>query len=765
MTKRTEEKDLFLAALRGDAKAQRTCTEKGKSCGGRCIPKHWNCRIKGEGETPPTRGNRVQLSPEQRAQVVKARRNRKIRSALKVAAGVGAVGAAVGGAAYLGAKNPAKARRLSRKLGSGGASEALGVASMIGGPAAAGVAGVANMGVAGFQAGANLGAGVAQRRRALSLFKKLTRQRAQLNSQLSTVKKAAGRTQSRVLKAQENVETQKKILEAAKTAMKNKGQAPKGFAVGQSPRSIAQTDRTRRNNLKRAETQLRKANQALIAAERDHAPRKAAQETLERKLSSVTWKASKLKQGLITASNPIRNTLASSLTVSKSRFRAGRRQVSGFLRVNNRRGPKPDPRSWQERFGMDAEDKSGAPEGEQRLKKYSTPVVDGISYRGEQFAGYNKPKRTPSHPKKSHAVLAKEGAEVRLIRFGQQGVKGSPPKKGESKAYAARRRAFKLRHRRNIAKGRMSAAYWANRVKWDAEGKPCGKSHIPKSHKCNKAGGGNTGKKIAAAALAAGAVASAASFAASPKARKMTRVNAKLIIKGSNKRVRNGLMVGGRGVVAGLSTEKVKEGLAKLPESLQGQARKLVGGAKKAAAGMSLRAEGYKIQNVDLEGNFSTWKNKNGTMLSIGSYGDSLVTYASDPSHKWNGKQVYKVGFNVDQNYDAERTMPKAQSSALISGVKRMNQDHLEKVGDGVLATFPWDGDGNEMQKKRRAIYKRIGYNNIVGETSQWALVENGKIKKMKDSEAFIYLAESGEADAPMYKPRKRRDGFMEWKI
>ena len=77
----------------------------------------------------------------------------------------------------------------------------------------------------------------------------------------------------------------------------------------------------------------------------------------------------------------------------------------------------------------------------------------------ETFSGYNKPKRTPNHPKKSHAVLAKEGDKVKLIRFGQQGVKGSP--KG-----TARNKSFKARHAKNIAKGKMSAAYWANRVKW-----------------------------------------------------------------------------------------------------------------------------------------------------------------------------------------------------------------------------------------------------------------------------------------------------------
>lgn len=89
-----------------------------------------------------------------------------------------------------------------------------------------------------------------------------------------------------------------------------------------------------------------------------------------------------------------------------------------------------------------------------------------ITYRGEQFDGYNKPKRTPSHPKKSHAVLAKEGETVKLIRFGQQGVSGSPPSKNESSADKARRASFKARHAANIAKGKMSAAFWADKVKW-----------------------------------------------------------------------------------------------------------------------------------------------------------------------------------------------------------------------------------------------------------------------------------------------------------
>ena len=81
-------------------------------------------------------------------------------------------------------------------------------------------------------------------------------------------------------------------------------------------------------------------------------------------------------------------------------------------------------------------------------------------------AGYNKPKKTPSHPKKSHVVVAKVGDEVKTIRFGQQGVSGSPKKEGESKAAKARRESFMARHAKNIAKGKLSAAWWAAREKW-----------------------------------------------------------------------------------------------------------------------------------------------------------------------------------------------------------------------------------------------------------------------------------------------------------
>lgn len=81
--------------------------------------------------------------------------------------------------------------------------------------------------------------------------------------------------------------------------------------------------------------------------------------------------------------------------------------------------------------------------------------------------GYNKPKRTPGHPKKSHIVVAKEGDKIKTIRFGEQGAKtAGKPKPSESEAMKKKRASFKARHAKNIAKGKMSAAFWAAKVKW-----------------------------------------------------------------------------------------------------------------------------------------------------------------------------------------------------------------------------------------------------------------------------------------------------------
>ena len=115
-----------------------------------------------------------------------------------------------------------------------------------------------------------------------------------------------------------------------------------------------------------------------------------------------------------------------------------------------------------------------------RLKRQQSAKVEQSTHQDIEMArkkdprlkragvrGFNKPKRTPGHRTKSHIVVAKVGNKIKTIRFGQQGAKtAGKPKKGESARMKAKRKSFKARHRRNIAKGKMSAAYWANRVKW-----------------------------------------------------------------------------------------------------------------------------------------------------------------------------------------------------------------------------------------------------------------------------------------------------------
>ena len=95
------------------------------------------------------------------------------------------------------------------------------------------------------------------------------------------------------------------------------------------------------------------------------------------------------------------------------------------------------------------------------------PTVKDARLARAGVSGFNSPKRTPDHPTKSHIVVAKEGSLVKTIRFGEQGAKtAGAPKAGESDAMRAKRASFKARHAKNIAKGKMSAAYWADRVKW-----------------------------------------------------------------------------------------------------------------------------------------------------------------------------------------------------------------------------------------------------------------------------------------------------------
>ena len=546
MTKRTEQKDLFLAALRGDAKAQRTCTKAGKPCGGRCIPKHWNCRIKGEGLTPPTRGNAVQLSTAQKEKIQKARNRRRTKRVLTAVASAAAIGGAAAGAVALGAKNPSLAIKLKNKAS--GLSKGLGVASVIGGPGAAGVAGVANMAVGGFEVGSGVGLSFARRSRDLGAFKRLTKERFRLEKQIKPLKTARDRSQSTLLKAQERLSTEKTRLEAAKAAMKNKGKRRSGYAVGSNPQSIAQSDRARTTNLKSAETSFRRANTAVNSAQTSFNTRESVYQAASKKLNTTTSRASKLKSKLYQSQNPIKNAYSAGVTGAQRSYRSGRRMVSGLFSSQNRRGPKADPRSWQERFSRDEAErtdkkcgKSGIPDNAKCTKQTAKGSTSGGSgapknrsllnravrtltgaSKQERIAKYEKEQAAREKKYGKHSpdanggeALAPDGPLGRLLK-----KRGIDPNKiggnsdlatelaGQMEQIGKSEKNFRFKSGTKIPK--LPAQYLLRKDSSYAEreDKKCGNSGIPDNAKCTKKNTARTIAKVAAtAALVAGGVA------------------------------------------------------------------------------------------------------------------------------------------------------------------------------------------------------------------------------------------------------------------
>ena len=402
---RAEAKTEFLELLRTDRKAARKCV-KGKECGGRCIPQNWNCRLKGEGEVAPTRGNMVMRTPETAARVKKEQQARAAASRnsfLKSAALLG--GAAAVGAA-LQRKGVKPEAMTSATTYAGGVASALN-------PALAGAATLISVGVAGGGAAAqNISRGIKSNATTSALSRRA--------KALELLKRGID---TRARKKKEQVIAERKSIEKL-------GEKITNATTDKARRTALAEMKTREKTLARMESELKK----LQVGNKQRAAR----------ISRIQKRGYTSPVDVVKGASKTLKTAGKAGTRTQSTRQGVRRQFG--LTGTGKSGPKVDPRSM--------------------IEKNLEDRADSVVYRGETFAGYNKPKRTPNHPKKSHAVLAKEGGRVKLIRFGQQGVKGSPKKEGESKSYAARRRSFKARHAKNISKGKMSAAYWANRSKW-----------------------------------------------------------------------------------------------------------------------------------------------------------------------------------------------------------------------------------------------------------------------------------------------------------
>ena len=501
MTKRAEAKDLYLSALRGDAAAQRKCTSMGKQCGGRCIPKHWNCRLRGEGNEPPTRGNKVELTAEVRARL-KAKRSAKRNSTLRKVAGLAALTAGAAGVGALAAR-----RGISSGNVTGAASTAAGLITAAN-PAAALPGALA-------AAGAGMGARLYQQGQRVERFRTQIRGLSgRLNANLNRIRQyereiganerklsslmtqiANSESQRDMRKLRAEADTVLKMLDRDNRRMKNLRES--------APRTQALIERATRRAQPTVGKVLRAAvsevNQASSTGRRIRSERGAFRRNFgltgsgkpgpkptdwldrytnldaseertdkkcgesgiaeNKKCTKGTGKGRQVAKAAATAAlvagGAVALRQASKAGLGKTKATQG---AKGPWVASKGRRMTPNEIEALRRMRERGQGKYGA----QPRRR----TGDEVEHHGETFSGYNQPKRTPSHPTKSHAVLAKEGESVKLIRFGQQGVKGSPPKEGESESYRNRRRSFQARHAKNIAKGKMSAAYWANRAKW-----------------------------------------------------------------------------------------------------------------------------------------------------------------------------------------------------------------------------------------------------------------------------------------------------------
>jgi hypothetical protein len=255
-------------------------------------------------------------------------------------------------------------------------------------------------------------------------------------------------------------------------------------------------------------------------------------------------------------------------------------------------------------------------------------------------------------------------------------------------------------------------------------GKPCGASHIPKAHECRKG---------AAAAPAPAAPSSSAGRTAATLAAGAAIGVAGLLAYRSRSTLVPNLS---QSTIQGLSSTQVKAGLDKLPERFREPARQLVGDAKRAAAFMALRAQGSEIRAVDVANNFSTWVTPNGTHLSVGSVGDSLLTFGAERKGNVGKFPQYGLGFTIDTQYDAKGGMPSKQAKQLIRTTKAMYQAQLEMLPENAfLFAVPHKDDGKGG--KRKSIYEGMGFKAIPGLKTDrlWALKNQGKFTEIPESQ------------------------------
>lgn len=425
----------------------------------------------------------------------------------------------------------------------------------------------------------------------------------------------------------------------------------------------------------------------------------------------------------------------------------------------------PEPKSAQ--AGLLLVNKAyGWPDGEyQRGNALSRlTLVRGSASR--QFGrSQERPRRPLSFAQRVAALLRQRNSE------------GKPIYASREAAEAAVRRAEERNREEPTMDARVDA-YLRVRNDFtptrDRKGKPCGKSFVPKQAKCSKpttaryatevqAQTGNQGGGLDTAVKVASVAGSVAAVVGAVKNRKRigravktqkraarvalkTRnpelykryAQARVARRATSSAVRtqtaDTIAQLSKKTIQTLSKQDVDQAITKLPERFQKSARNLIGNAKLATAHLALKAKGAKLTSVNNQDNYSNWTMRDGTLLSTGSVGETLLIYNTKPQQSIGGAKTYSTQFRIDGEFDAKSAGATRNSREIVTTVKKMFNSHIEQLPDNsIITATPYAADAKG--KKRRSIYERYGFRSALSSDERlFAMKTKGKFTKMKDS-------------------------------
>jgi hypothetical protein len=331
-----------------------------------------------------------------------------------------------------------------------------------------------------------------------------------------------------------------------------------------------------------------------------------------------------------------------------------------------------------------------------------------------------------------------------LARSLREAAKGRGEDMSLEASYRAARAEIARRQRGDALPPGLIRATTYLAVRQDLQGKPCGASHIPKAHECRKGAGvasqekqppesdNKTRNRVAIAAAIGAGAALAAGGAIAYK-------NKEVVVPAISKRV-----------IKSLSSAEIDAGINRIPKQFQKSVRGLVGDAKASAAYMALKSKGGEITSVNTKDNFTNWKMKDGSLLSTGSVGETLLIYSTKPQESIGGARTYSTQFRVDGEFDAKSEAASRNARGVASTVKKMFQEQVDQLPDNsIIYAIPYSNDTKGA--KRRSVYEKYGFRPALSSDERlFAMKRGGKFMRMQDSqvEQIADLIRNDRADA-----------------